>query len=62
METRRPRTFPMLNLDPEGMEYFPKILSLKESNELTGKIINFITENGWGLWVVTILLKPGKNA
>ena len=39
--------FAVLNSDPEVMEYFPKILSRTESDELAGKIKNFINENGW---------------
>ena len=47
--------FAVLNSDPEVMEYFPKILSRIESDDLAGKIKDFINENGWGLWAVKLI-------
>lgn len=44
--------FALLNLDPEVMEYLPKISSKEESNTLADKIMNLISENGWGFWAV----------
>lgn len=44
--------FALLNSDPEVMEFLPKILSEEESNSLAEKIINLISENGWGFWAV----------
>ena len=41
--------FALLNSDPEVMKFLPKILSEEESNSLAKKIINLISENGWGL-------------
>ena len=47
--------FTMLNSDSEVMEYFPKTLSRAESDELAGKIQNFITETDWGPWAVELI-------
>ncbi len=44
--------FALLNSDPEVMEYLPKVLSKQESDNLADKIINLISENGWGFWAV----------
>jgi len=44
--------FARLNSDPEVMEFLPKILSAEESNSLAEKIINLISERGWGFWAV----------
>ena len=44
--------FASLNSDPEVMKYLPKALSVDESNNLADKIINLISENGWGFWAV----------
>ena len=44
-----------MNSDLKVMEYFPKILSRIESDELAGKIKKFITENNWGLWAVELI-------
>lgn len=44
--------FSLLNSDPKVMKYLPKILSRKESNNLADKIINLISENGWGFWAI----------
>ena len=42
--------FALLNSDPEVMEYLPKILSREESDNLAEKILNLISNNGWGFW------------
>lgn len=47
--------FSLLNSDPEVMEYLPNLLSEEESNNLADKIINLISENGWGFWAVEII-------
>ena len=47
--------FAELNSDPKVLEFFQKILSRTESDELARKIKKFITENGWGLWAVELI-------
>jgi len=45
-------TFETLNADPIVMEYFPSLLSAKESNTLAQKYQDSIECNAWGLWAV----------
>lgn len=47
--------FARLNADPRVMEYFPSILSRKESDDLASRISSKLKEQGWGLWAVSIL-------
>ena len=42
--------FYALNSDPVVMEYFPKTLDRRESDELANKARSLIEENGWGFW------------
>ncbi len=46
--------FAQLNVDGRVMEYFPSVLSRKESNDLARRIITNLEEQGWGLWAVAI--------
>jgi len=46
--------FAQLNADSRVMEYFPSVLSRKESDELAGRICAKLEEQGWGLWAVSI--------
>lgn len=46
--------FAALNADLRVMEYFPSILSHKESNDLANRISTQLEEQGWGLWAVSI--------
>jgi 3-dehydroquinate dehydratase/shikimate dehydrogenase len=36
------------------MEYFPSVLSHKESNDLAKRIIAKLEEQGWGLWAASV--------
>jgi 3-dehydroquinate dehydratase/shikimate dehydrogenase len=47
--------FAKLNADHEVMEFFPKTLSGKESDELVQKFTQHIETYGWGLWAVEVL-------
>ncbi|MEJ2393713.1 MAG: GNAT family N-acetyltransferase [Candidatus Thiodiazotropha sp.] len=51
--------FAELNSDPEVMEYFPKLLTRKESDVLAEKCQSIISERGWGFWA-TELKSSGK--
>jgi 3-dehydroquinate dehydratase/shikimate dehydrogenase len=46
--------FAKLNADPRVMEYFPSVLSCKESDELAQRISSKLEEQGWGLWAVSV--------
>lgn len=46
------KPFSKLNADPVVMEYYPSVLSDKESNNMADKLKGFISEQGWGLWAV----------
>lgn len=46
--------FARLNADPRVMQYFPSVLSSKESDALAGVIQAHIERHGWGLWAVEI--------
>ena len=46
--------FSELNSDVDSMQYFPNILSQKESDSLAHKIKKNISINGWGLWAIEI--------
>ncbi len=46
--------FAKLNSDPRVMEYFPSVLSHKESNDLARRIIAKFEEQGWGLWAASV--------
>ena len=41
-----------INSDPDVMEYFPVLLSHKESDEMATEIQHRINKNGWGFWAV----------
>jgi len=44
--------FAKLSADTKVMEYFPNILSKKESDDLADKLQRHISQKGWGIWVV----------
>lgn len=46
--------FAVMNADLRVMEFFPSILSKKESDDLAKRIADKITEQSWGLWAVSI--------
>lgn len=46
--------FAQLNADPRVMEYFPAVMSRKESNDLALRIRSRMQEQGWGLWAVSV--------
>lgn len=46
--------FAKMNADPIVMEYFPAILSQKESDKLAEKIQNQFQKYGFGFWVLEI--------
>lgn len=47
-------TFPRINSDPKVMEYFPKLLTPSESDELAQALQGFIRQHGFGLWAAEI--------
>lgn len=46
--------FAQLNADPRVMEYFPAVLSCKESDDLAKRMIAKLETQGWGFWAVSI--------
>ncbi len=46
--------FAKINADPRVMEFFPSLLTRKESDEMAQKIKSKIEEEGWGLFAVSI--------
>ena len=46
--------FARLNADPRVMQYFPSVLSRKESDNLARRIIAKFEEQGWGLWAASV--------
>lgn len=46
--------FARMNADPQVMEYFPSVLSREESDALAERITARISEQGWGLWAVSV--------
>ena len=44
--------FAEMSSDPEVMEFYPKVLSENESNEIANKIHTLIAKRGWGFWAV----------
>ena len=47
-------SFVKLNSDPQVMQYFPKILTEKESAEFISIMSAIIQEKGWGFWVLEL--------
>lgn len=47
--------FAKMNADPRVMEYFPSVLSHKESDQMALKCKTKIEEKGWGLWAAESL-------
>ena len=48
------KEFAEMNSDPIVMEYFPKILTEEESNQLYDRINNHLLNNNYGLWAVEL--------
>ena len=48
------KIFSDMNSDPTVMEYFPKILTEKESKQLYEKIVMDLDKNSYGLWAVEL--------
>jgi 3-dehydroquinate dehydratase/shikimate dehydrogenase len=46
--------FARLTADPKVMEYFVSPLSREQSDNLAGRIIARMQEQGWGLWAVSV--------
>ena len=46
--------FALMNANPQVMEFFPALLSQKESDELAGRIVSKMREQSWGFWAVSI--------
>lgn len=49
------KPFAMLNADKRVREYFPSLLTEKESDELALKIQKSIGEQGWGFWAASLI-------
>ena len=47
--------FAQLNVDPRVMEYFPKILTPEESNQLAKRIQDKIEAQGYGFWAASLI-------
>jgi 3-dehydroquinate dehydratase/shikimate dehydrogenase len=47
--------FAALNADPRVMEWFLKLLSREESDQLANRISTDIEQRGWGLWAVSLI-------
>lgn len=48
------KPFALLNADHRVMEYFPSVLSQKESDDLARHIIAKLEEQKWGFWAVSV--------
>lgn len=48
-------TFAQLNADPRVRQYFPKILSRKESDESVKLMSDHIQRCGWGFWAAALI-------
>jgi RimJ/RimL family protein N-acetyltransferase len=46
--------FAALNADPQVMEFFPRTLEPRASNEMAHKFHSLIARRGWGFWAVEI--------
>jgi RimJ/RimL family protein N-acetyltransferase len=46
--------FATLNADPSVMEYFPSVLSKKQSDELADRIERHFNQHGFGLWAIEV--------
>ena len=46
--------FAELNADSKVMEFLPKKLTQKESNDLASKLIELMQKRGWGIWALEI--------
>jgi ribosomal-protein-alanine N-acetyltransferase len=47
--------FQQMNADADVMQYFPKTLNKKESDELVDKAKALIEKNGWGFWALEVI-------
>lgn len=48
------KPFAEMNANKEVMEYFPKLLSVKESDAMALKCQALIEEKGWGFWAASL--------
>ena len=46
--------FAEMNVDPEVMRYFPKLLTASVSDIIANKCQQLIEDNGWGFWAVSV--------
>lgn len=53
LDTDLPK-FAGMTSDPRVMEYFPKLLSASETEELVSRIANHIQKEGFGVWATEI--------
>lgn len=44
--------FAKMSADPRVMKYFPKLLSVEQSNQIAAKCQQLIADRGWGFWAV----------
>lgn len=47
--------FAAMNADPQVMEHFPATLTREESDSLVGRIGDWFTRDGYGLWAVEVV-------
>ena len=52
-------SFSQMSRDKDVMEFYPKLLTKEESDNMARTIQSLITERGWGLWAVEI---PNQEA
>lgn len=48
------KPFASMNSDPKVMEYFPSLLTQKESDQMAARLQANIEEQGWGLWAISV--------
>ena len=44
--------FAKINADPVVMEFFPRVLTSNESDDMARRLESLIAERGWGFWAV----------
>ncbi len=47
--------FAQLNADPRVMEYFPKLLTREESDDIVRRLKGHIEKYGWGFWAASLI-------
>ena len=48
------KPFSEMNANKEVMAYFPKLLSIEESNAMAYKCQSLIKQKGWGFWAISL--------